>query len=117
MLTRTWIQECFFGGLGVRDHAEPVADREQFTGFAREPLRDAGQGIALIQAQLDRRVEGRLGADQRDVGPVQRGEGGDAPVGVEHFDGHPGADGVGQGVMQVQHVQADVADDVVDRSC
>src|SRR5690606_26245772 len=97
----------------VRDHRDLALDVEALVGLAAEVVRDGRDPVARVDGVLDDGAVRRVLPDERDVGAVQGGYDGDvAALAVEDLAGEDGAGGVGDGVVDVEEVEALVPHDV-----
>ena len=56
----------------VRDHFDRLLRPEVLRGLLLQPLRDRGDAVGHLDAELRDRQVARVAADERDVGAVQR---------------------------------------------
>ena len=80
-----------------------------------EEAGDGGHALGAHDREAGDRPEGRVKAHQRHVGSVEGGEERRRPVAVQHLLRDPGRGGVGNGVVDVHHVQLLAEGGVVDR--
>ena len=84
-------------------------------GRLAQPGRGRGHRVAGGDRELRQRQEAVVGADQRDVGAVQRGDdlgGASRRVGGQHLAGQVGAGGVRDGVVGVDQIELLAAGDL-----
>ena len=98
----------------VRDDPEVAAHAaERAIGLVAQIGRDRGHLVALLDGELGDRIEARLLAHQRDVGPVQRGDDAELPLAVQHLAGEVRRRGMRDGVVDVQEVDPFLQHDLV----
>ncbi len=79
-------------------------DCECLQGLLAEPLGDRGHAVALLDAESNDRVEGRLHADQGDIGSMERRDGRDAAI-AQHLPREKGAGCMRNRVVDVEQVE------------
>ena len=83
-----------------------AGDAEVAEGLVAEVLRDAGDAVGLLDGVAGDGQIAAIEADEGDVGAVERGdEGQAAAAGGEHLAREQGADGVRDGVVDVEQVE------------
>ena len=88
----------------IGDDFDGALDVEFFDGLVEEILGDGGDAVALLDGEFGDGEIAAVAADESDVGAVERGDEGEAARGG-HGTGEERADGVGNGVVDVEEVE------------
>ena len=90
----------------VADDLDLGVDVEGFAGAVAEVGGDGGDAVGLFDAELCDGKVGAVEADERDVGAVERGDEGKMMAARgEHLPGQQSADGVRDGVVDVEEIE------------
>ena len=90
----------------VPDDADLLGDAKNLHRAGAQVVADGGNAVGLLDGELGDRKVGGFGADERDVGPVEGGDERQAAVRSDHLLRQKSRDGVRDGVVDVQQVQA-----------
>ena len=95
----------------VGDDPNVVAHAEDLDGLAAQVFADGSDAVGLLDGVLGDGEIGTVGADQGDVGAVQRGDEGQVAAargilpGLQHLARQQGGERVGDGVVDVEQVE------------
>ena len=90
----------------VADDLDLGADVEGFASAIAEVGGDGGDAVGLFDAELGDGEVGAVEADERNVGAVEGGDEGKMKTARgEHLPGQQSADGVGDGVVDVEEIE------------
>ena len=89
----------------VGDDADLVRYSKNLDRLPPQVLADRADAVRALDGKLGDRKVGGVGAHQRDIRPVQRGDEGQAALRGQHLLRQQRGDGMGDGVVDVQQVE------------
>ena len=101
---RLWCARVEIAIHEIGDDFDGALDVELFEGLIQEVMRDGGDAVALLDGEFGDGEIAAVAADQCDVRAVKRGDEGQTARGGHGAREH-GADGVGNGVVDVEQIE------------